>query len=142
MGTWSAHAFGNDDAMEWVEELEDQELDADDWEELLGDAFDAAEGASKDPAEDYTIAAQALAACEVVASLLGHASDETPERLVDLLPRRGMRSKKEALRNRAVAVIERIRTHDGAIKRHWDANAAKEEWYEALADLERRLSET
>ncbi|RYD66813.1 MAG: DUF4259 domain-containing protein, partial [Verrucomicrobiaceae bacterium] len=74
MGSWGVLPFENDDALDWVWELEDAENFA-----VLELALEDVASAE---AEDYIEAPQAeeaLAAAEVVAALLGKPLDDLPE---------------------------------------------------------------
>jgi hypothetical protein len=76
MGAWSHEPFGNDDAGDWISELE-QSKDL--------SVVEAALNAVTDDAEEYLQAPQcstALAAAEVVAALLGRPSTSLPAEAV------------------------------------------------------------
>jgi Domain of unknown function (DUF4259) len=76
MGAWSYEPFGNDDAGDWLSELE-QSKDL--------SVVEAALNAVTDDAEEYLQAPQcsmALAAAEVVAALLGRSSTSLPAEAV------------------------------------------------------------
>lgn len=133
MGTWGVLAFDNDDANDWafgLEEVADLSL--------VGSALSDVEqtaGYLETP-----VASEALAACEVLARLLGHpgyhnAYTETADRWVSshrLVP-------PDALLARAAAVIRRILADESELRDLWDDSKMATEWRSAVADLEARL---
>lgn len=77
MGAWGAGAFENDDALDWLDELEG----ADDFAPIFG-AIDTVLGLKGDSPEAPE-AAMAIAAAEVVAALDGRPHPELPEDVAD-----------------------------------------------------------
>lgn len=133
MGTWGALAFDNDDAADWAFELEV----ADDLSPVES-AFDAVE-----ESEDYLEApdaANALAACEVLARLNGkpgyqNAFTEKVDEWVAAHPQ----SPPAALLKRANAVIDRILGEESELKELWAEGGQMDAWLAAVEDLRKRL---
>jgi DNA-binding transcriptional regulator YbjK len=73
MGVWGYSAFENDDALDWVAELERSDSAA-----ILADAFDVILESEGDYVE-LPEASIAIAAAEVLAGLMGQADPSLPE---------------------------------------------------------------
>jgi len=128
MGTWGYKPFENDDACDWIYDLEDSQ-DLALLEETIAEAC----------ADDYLEAPEAsmaVAAAEVIAALSGKAGalpDEVLNWVKDRPPAPA------ALRARAVKALKRILT-DSELKELWEENEDDfPEWQASLSDLLLRL---
>ncbi len=133
MGTWGVLAFDNDDANDWEFGLEDVENLS-----LVESALSSVEQAAG--YLEAPVASEALAACEVLARLLGHpgyhnAYTETVDRWVSAHPG----TPPAPLLARASAVIRRILADESELRELWDDSQLASEWRSAVADLESRL---
>ena len=72
MGTWALNAFGNDYAMDWAQDLHEYKT-LELVETTLDNVIDSQEAALEAP-----FAAEALAALEVIARLLGKPGEDDP----------------------------------------------------------------
>ena len=135
MGTWGAGTFENDTACDWAEELEF----ADD----LSRVADAIQRVLEAGGEylDADDAAEALAACEVVARLRGNwgrrdAYTEGVDRWVEAHPG----PPPPELVAEALAAIDRIATPPSELLELWEESEDSPEWHEALRDLRARVA--
>ncbi|HEY4215538.1 MAG TPA: DUF4259 domain-containing protein [Gemmatimonadaceae bacterium] len=136
MGTWGAGAFANDDAMDWLVDLESaRDL------RIISDAL----AAVTDVAGyiEAPVGSIALAAGEVVAALRGRPSPDLPPEVSQwvqahaLTPDRGLLD----LARRAVASLSS--DHERSELQQLWAEAAAEDrdaWADAVADLQSRLA--
>jgi hypothetical protein len=137
MGAWGAETFANDDAMDWVAELEA----APDLR-VLRAALDAA---AEDDGEylDAPVGSVALAAAEVVAALRGRPAAELPEEVGGWVAahRAAPEAELVGLAARAVDAVagEPSRSELRAL---WDEAAPEDRdaWRAGVADLRRRLT--
>jgi hypothetical protein len=86
-----------------------------------------------DGALDETLAAQALAAAELVASAGGEAPDDLPPRAREWVERRGVPP--DELVERALHAVRQVAIDEGLAAAHDD------EWCEAVRDLRYRLGD-
>lgn len=130
-GAWGVGAFDNDDALDWVMELE-QSLDA----KLLIATFDRIDAKAR-----YIEApecAQALAAAEVVAAAMGHASPSLPPEASKWIARVRPKITRE-LRETARAAVETCRNGKNSELRDLWLEGKGEDWLKGSADLVERL---
>jgi len=129
MGAWGAGTFDNDQALDWVGELEATD-DLDLIRSTFADAF----------SEEYLeadVASCALAAAEVVAAMAGQAGN-LPDGVkawmdrvdVELTPT------DTAL---ALRSVERVRAHDSELVELWAESDSSDEFLGVLHELEARL---
>ena len=131
MGAWSHGSFDNDDALDWVGELEEAE-----GTEPIAEAFDAVLGA-----DDYLEAPEAsmgIAAAEVVAALLGKPAAKLPDEVASWVV--GKEPPKPALVKKAQRVIERI-LKDSELKDLWADSEDSAKWQQEVEGLLRRLED-
>jgi hypothetical protein len=131
MGAWSHGSFDNDDALDWVGELEEAE-----GTEPIAEAFDAVLGA-----DDYLEAPEAaigIAAAEVVAALLGKPAAKLPDDVASWVV--GKRPPKPALVKKAQRVIKRI-LKDSELKDLWADSEDSAKWQQEVEGLLRRLED-
>lgn len=131
MGAWGAGVFENDDAADWVWELEDDEN---------GSVVIAALSEIVDtPVDDYIEAPEAsnaLAAAEIVAAARGHHGAELPSEAREWIRVNAARVDAAWLAL-AAGAVERI-SIDSELKELWD-EAGSDEWPRVVADLLARL---
>ncbi|MFD0895691.1 DUF4259 domain-containing protein [Luteolibacter ambystomatis] len=130
MGAWGTGCFENDDAMDWIWDLDD----ADDTT-LLKDIFSGCIE-SKDylEAPDGSIV---IAAAGVVAALNGEPDEELPDGVtayvekIDTEPSADLK----ALATKAVKKV----SGDSELKELWEEAGTLDEWLKAIAGLQKRL---
>ena len=134
MGAWGLGVFENDDASDWVYELE-QSSDLAVVEQALSDVA----GTSGDDEPDAPDSAAALAAAEVVALLRGRPGDGVPDDVTKWVAT--VRPKAEPdLAGLAAAAVRRVLA-GSELKDLWDEAGTEqsEEWEAQLEDLLTRL---
>lgn len=131
MGAWGAGVFENDDAGDWVWELED-----DNDMSVLHEALAAAVDAPLDELVDAPDASNALAAAEIVAAARGHHGAELPSEARAWIGRNAglVDARTVAL---ATAAVERI-SIASELKDLWE-EAESDEWARVVSDLLDRL---
>lgn len=128
MGAWGAGSFDNDDALDWLDALEERGRLA--IEDALRAAAEAGESYLEAPE-----ASIAVAAAEVAAALHGRPAADLPgevEAWVKLNPAPGA-----DLRELARAAVRRVR-QESELRELWEETDPAD-WYAALDDLLRRL---
>ena len=133
MGAWGHGAFENDDASDWLYELED---DADG--RLLMEALDVS-------GEEYLEApegAVAIAAAEVVVAAQGRSAAGLPDEA-----RAWVEAHRDIVlpecRAAALAAVDRVLKDGSELRDLWsDSEEGGDEWIAALEDLRRRLQES
>jgi hypothetical protein len=131
MGAWSHGSFDNDDALDWVGELQDA-----DGIEPISDAFEAVLGV-----DDYLEAPEAsmgLAAAEVVAALLGKPAAKLPNEVVAWVV--GKKPPKPTLVKKAQRVVKRI-LKDSELKELWAESEDSDKWQQEVQSLLNRLED-
>jgi hypothetical protein len=132
MGAWSHDAFGNDEALDWLQGLEGAD-DLSPIEAALA-AVEATEGELEAPA-----ACEALAAIELLAMRRGHAPPHgAPEAAEDWVARL-RRAPPEPLLRRALAALERIAGDGSELAALWDDSDDAQAWRACLGGLRQRL---
>jgi hypothetical protein len=132
MGAWDIGSFDNDDALDWVYELEK----ADDFS-ILAEAFETVidqKGSSVDAA-DCSIA---LCAAEVVASLLDNPASEVPDEVLEWIEDKPEPSPDLiSLALKSLAVIL-----DGSeLKELWQETDEFQDWVDGVNSLVENLRE-
>ncbi len=130
MGAWAHGSFENDDALDWVGDLEGAE-DA----EPIAEAFGAVLEAEDDI--EAPEASAALAAAEVVAALLGCPMAELPDEVTAWVA--GRRPPKPGLVKKAERVVRRI-LKGSELKELWAESENSAKWQAAVEDLLVRLA--
>jgi hypothetical protein len=131
MGAWGHQTFENDDACDWLCELEDAEDPS-----VLADTFDVI----PKEADEYVEAPEAsmaLAAADVVAALLGRPAAKLPEEVTAWLARQ--EGVKPALVKKAVRATRRVLT-SSELRELWEESEDFPKWQAAVEDLLKRLS--
>lgn len=132
MSAWNTGTFDNDDAADWLAELQ-----ATDDETVLQAALEAA-----DAGEGYLEApegARILCACELVAALIGQAASDLPEMArewVELHPALDVSTLLPIARNG----IDRVLAVDSELEELWRENADEySAWRQSVLNLKDRL---
>lgn len=129
MGAWGAGSFDNDDAVDWLADLErSRGVDA------IAAAFGAVEAGDEPEAPESSTA---IAAAEAVAALNGHPTADLPGEITDWLAS-ARPHPDPALTERARAAVQRIRA-SSELKELWDEGDPAE-WHAHLDDLQQRLA--
>ncbi|HEY3830704.1 MAG TPA: DUF4259 domain-containing protein [Acidimicrobiia bacterium] len=131
MGAWGYGPFDNDDAADWVYELE-QCANADEVTEVLTSVVSA---------PGYLLAplgSVGLAAAEVVATATGTPGDALPTAVLKWI-RDHQHAIDASLRQLAAAVVDRVLGDDSEVADLWDDEADRT-WRASGSDLGRRLS--
>lgn len=131
MGAWGIGNFENDEAMDWIYELEDSKDFA-----VLERALKAVTR-DESGAADIFDASAALAAAEVVAALLGFPPDDLPEEVeswIDGKPEPP--NNLVALAQRAVEAVKQ----KSELRDLWEESESLDEWTEVLNDTQSRLT--
>lgn len=130
MGAWSHRIFDNDDAMDWVGELES----AVDFGPI-SEAFDSVLELDDDFLEAPE-ASTALAAAEVVAALLGRPADGLPEEVTGWVA--GKAPPRAGLVKKAQRVVRRV-AGDSELKDLWADSPDSARWQQGIEGLLSRL---
>jgi hypothetical protein len=131
MGAWGVGSWDNDDAGDWVYELEESK----DLSLVIQTLR-----AITNPEEDYLescICSEALAAAEVVAAANGRPGTDLPEE-VQVWLKRAKPSINSDILNLAQHVIEIIGTRSELLEL-WQESDSYPEWRQAMAGLKNRL---
>jgi hypothetical protein len=132
MGAWDFGPFDNDDASDWLYELEPSSDTS---------TIAAALAVVTDVGYEYLEApdcSNALAAVEIVAALRGHPIAKLPDNAKAWVEaHRGLDA--SSLVPTAQAVIQRIRTNS-ELKELWDESEEAAKWYATLDDVSSRLN--
>lgn len=132
MGAWDAGPFDNDDAMDWVAELEAEGMPA------AGGAIQAVLDHAVDEYLEAPVASQALAAAEVVAALRGQPAPELPEDVQGWLAEHPGDPGDELVAAARAAVARVLRQSE--LAELWEESEEAGTWRAATEDLRRRLS--
>lgn len=135
MGAWSHESFGNDDACDWVYELEEH-----DGTTFLESTFDAVLMLGDEDIEP-DVASRAIAAAEAVARLRGNfgVRDAYSESLdawveqVKLQPTAG-------LINKACRALDRILIKPSELLELWEESDESNAWHAAVEELKVRVN--
>lgn len=131
MGAWGHDSFDNDDAGDWVYELEESSDMS-----VIDDALNAVTG----NAEEYIEAPEcsmAIAASEVVAALHGNASESLPENVKEWI--NGKPKPDKLITAKASRAIEAVLTNS-ELKELWEENTEDyPKWVAVLNDLKSRI---
>ena len=131
MGAWGPGVFENDDASDWVWELEDDSDGA-----ILAEALGVVLDLPADEQVESPESSNALAAAEIIASARGDRSPKLPTEAVAWLDAHSS-AVDDRLRSLALAAVARIAT-DSELKDLWN-EAGDPAWSEAVTALQARL---
>ena len=129
MGAWDEKNFGNDSAMDWVNEFEDNptiEL----LKNTLQDLVDS------DDYIDMDIASAGLAAAEIVAALKGKSSSDLPETISPLI--KGI-SFVDGLDKLAIEAVNKAMSENSELMELWSEGEDGDKWIALQDDLIKRL---
>ena len=131
MGAWDIGPFDNDDASDWLYDLEESSDTS-----VIADTLEAV----TDAGDDYLEApdcSTALAAAEIVAALRGHPLPNLPDEAKTWTEaNEGLDV--SSLVPEALAAVKRIRTNS-ELKELWDESSEAAKWHATLDDLSSRL---
>ena len=130
MGAWSHTSFGNDDASDFLHEVEE------DGQPALLNAFEVIEHLKPDDYLEAPDACVALAAAELVAAASGKPPADFPPQPAALAPKL---SADAALRERATAAVRRLLDYS-ELKELWQETNKFSAWKASVADLLERLT--
>ena len=129
MGAWGHGNFENDDAADWLLQLEESEgLD------VVASALEAVGGDDYLEAPECTVG---LAAAEVVAALIGYPAQALPEEVASWLVGRSIEPD-DPLVNEARDAVARI-GGDSELSELWQETDDYDDWKAVLSDLTERL---
>jgi flagellar biosynthesis/type III secretory pathway protein FliH len=133
MEPWGVRAFENDNALDWIWELEDEDDTF-----ILSDAFAAVVEAESEEEVDAQSAEEAIAAAEVVAAMLERPLPGLPAEVDAYIKK--LRRKKPAseLVDLAMEAVERI-LEGSELRNRWAATEHADKWAVAMSDLQYRL---
>ncbi len=134
MGTWGHRNFENDNALDFIEEVEKRGFDR---------IEEAIRVVANYPDEEFLNAddsVAALAAIEYVAAAKGKQSEDFPEDAEDWLQKTGTGPLSSYDKATITKVIDRVR-NNSALRDLWQEEGNEPaEWLAVLSDLEKRVS--
>ena len=134
MGTWALDAFGNDYAMDWAQDLQEYKT-LELVETTLDNVIDSTEEELEAP-----FAAEALAALEVIARLLGKPGEIDPATAdVDEWVSACKKKITPPLLDKAHLAFERIVSESSELRQLWQESEHFEEWQAEVAALRLRV---
>ena len=132
MGAWDIGSFDNDDALDWVIELEE----AKDFS-ILADAFETVIG-QKGNHPDATDSVIALCAAEVVAGLLDNPASDLPDEVLEWMDNKPEPSTELInIALKALAVV----LDDSELKELWEETDEYQDWVDNVSTLVENLKE-
>jgi len=131
MGAWDIGSFSNDDALDWLVDLQEEDDLV-----ILEDAF-AAVIEQKDQLPDASDSAVAIAAGEVLAALLGSPLEDLPEEVREWVP--GKPKPENELVQQALEAL-RIVENESELRELWEEVEEFSAWREEVEGLITRLS--
>jgi len=132
MGAWGVLPFENDNALDWMWNLEEA-IDT----SVLTDALEAVASSDALLCGDCE---EAVAAAEVVAALRGKGPGDLPEEVGAFLRAQRKQKPPTKLVELAITVTQRI-AEASDLKVRWDRSDRAQAWQEAMKDLLQRLEE-
>jgi hypothetical protein len=130
MGAWGSGPFQNDDALDWLADLEGSTGLG-----LVEEALDQV-NAEVDYLETFKCF-NALAAAEVVAALAGEPAADLPEKTETWISDNAINPAGDLL-SQAMAAVSRIK-QNSELRELWEESEDSAEWLAGVEDLERRL---
>ena len=131
MGAWGAGVFENDDAADWVWELEDDEDGS-----VIDDALTAVVDTPRGEVVDAGDASNALAAAEIVAAARGRQLAQLPTEAAEWI-RRNSALVTDAVVDLARRAVTRVAT-SSELRDLWE-DAGDPAWAESVRTLQARL---
>lgn len=135
MGTWAVDAFGNDYAQDWAEDLQETKT-----MEAVEDTLDTVLADSAGELE-APLAAEALAAIEVIARIQGHwgARSDDSAAVDEWIAQRPQKQRPD-LAEKAHRAIARILSERSELRQLWQESDHYAEWQAAVEELRARVS--
>jgi Domain of unknown function (DUF4259) len=134
MSTWATDAFGNDYAMDWAQDLQEYKT-LELVETTLDNVIDSTEAELEAP-----FAAEALAALEVIARLLGKPGQDDPATAeVDEWVAACKKKVTPPLLEKARLAFERITAEASELRQLWQESEHFADWQADVADLRQRV---
>ena len=133
MGAWGAGSFQNDQALEWLGEVESED-DVALVEDALGTVAEAAEDDFLD-ADDCSVA---IAAAEIIAAMGGQPSPRLPDGMKDWCDEQ--EEPDPEMVSDALAALTRIREGSELVEQWSEGGELNQRWVSGLEDLARRLA--
>ena len=134
MGTWALDAFGNDYAMDWAQDLHEYKT-LELVETTLDNVIDSQETELEAP-----FAAEALAALEVIARLLGKPGEDDPATLeVDEWVAACKKKVTPPLLEKARLAFDRIAAETSELRQLWQDSEHYADWQADVAGLRQRV---
>jgi len=135
MGTWAVDSFGNDDACDWIYELE-KAKDLSPVEDALNAVLN-----SGDEGVESSEATEAIAAIEVIARLQGNWGKRSAysERLDQWVEANKIQPS-NVLAQKAHLAIECILADNSELKELWQDSDEYDDWLASVTELKNRVS--
>ena len=134
MGTWALDAFGNDYAMDWAQDLHDYKT-LELVETTLDNVIDSTQAELEAP-----FAAEALAALEVIARLLGRPGEDDPATAeVDEWVAACKKKVTPPLLDKARLAFDKIVAETSELRQLWQDSEHFADWQADVADLRQRV---
>lgn len=134
MGTWAIDAFGNDYAMDWAQDLQEYKT-----LELVETTLDHVID-STEPELEAPFAAEALAALEVIARLLGKpGADDPATQEVDQWVAACKKKVTPPLLEKARLAFARITAESSELRQLWQDSEHFSDWQADVAALQARV---
>jgi hypothetical protein len=130
MGAWATGNFGNDDASDWVYELEESS-----GADLLKEALSAVTRNGYPESPDCCIA---LAAAEIIASAKGKPPADLPEEARQWIAGQDELDAIKALAKSATTVVNKI-SAKSELRDLWEESESWHEWQQVVEGLRQRL---
>ena len=130
MGAWEVGNFANDDAADWVDDLEDSS-----GTKLLIQAFEAAEKSDYIESPDCCVV---LAAAETIATANGHPSEDLPDGVRDWVEKQKDTGPVKALTTRAAKIVRRLQ-NKSELRDLWEESDDWQAWQRVIEGLLHRL---
>lgn len=135
MGAWSVNSFGNDDALDWLDEL----ITGDD--KLLMRTLRSVADLPESEYLEAPEAAHAIAAAEIVAALRGFpTTKEVPTTASAWISKSSAKVDQDLL-SLALKSIDRIQ-NNSELRGLWDDTDHAQAWYAEIKDLKIRLGQS
>ena len=135
MGAWSYESFGNDDACDWIAQLEEHNDLG-----FVESTFDRLLAVGDEYLEAPE-ACEAIAAAEVVARLQGHPGSRDPSsEVVDAWVQRVKLQPSASLIDMARRALDRILTEPSELLELWEEAEPSGEWQAAVEKLKARVN--
>lgn len=133
MGAWGHRNFENDEALDFVWEINEGGV------QTIREAINKVVNKPASEQLESPECTEALAAIEYVAAAKGNPSEDFPEESEIWLEKHGGKELLSIDSSLLLQAIERIKS-SSELRELWDESEDSKEWYEILSGLEQRLS--